>query len=40
LKKLRLANIAYVLEVGTIALKGEAKVIAKDEYVTKAYLGC
>jgi len=36
---LRLANTAYVLEVGTIALKGDAKVIAKDEYVTKAYLG-
>lgn len=36
---LRLAKIAYVLEVGTIALKGEAKIIAKDEYVTKAYLG-
>ncbi len=37
---LRLANHAYVLEVGTIALKGDAKIIAKDEYVTKAYLGC
>jgi branched-chain amino acid transport system ATP-binding protein len=37
---LRLANTAYVLEVGTIALKGDAKIIAKDEYVTKAYLGC
>jgi branched-chain amino acid transport system ATP-binding protein len=36
---LRLANTAYVLEVGAIALKGDAKVIAKDEYVTKAYLG-
>ena len=36
---LRLANTAYVLEVGTIALKGDAKVIAKDEYVIKAYLG-
>lgn len=36
---LRLANTAYVLEVGTIALKGDAKIIAKDEYVTKAYLG-
>jgi branched-chain amino acid transport system ATP-binding protein len=36
---LRLANIAYVLEVGTIALRGDAKIIAKDEYVTKAYLG-
>jgi branched-chain amino acid transport system ATP-binding protein len=37
---LRLANTAYVLEVGTIALHGDAKIIAKDEYVTKAYLGC
>jgi branched-chain amino acid transport system ATP-binding protein len=36
---LRLAKTAYVLEVGTIALKGDANVIAKDEYVTKAYLG-
>jgi len=36
---LRLAKTAYVLEVGTIALKGDAQVIAKDEYVTKAYLG-
>jgi branched-chain amino acid transport system ATP-binding protein len=36
---LRLANTAYVLEVGAIALKGDAKVIAKDEYVIKAYLG-
>jgi branched-chain amino acid transport system ATP-binding protein len=37
---LRLANTAYVLEVGAIALKGDARIIAKDEYVTKAYLGC
>jgi branched-chain amino acid transport system ATP-binding protein len=36
---LKLAHAAYVIEVGTIALKGDAKVIAKDEYVTKAYLG-
>jgi len=36
---LRLARTAYVLEVGAIALKGDAKTIAKDEYVTKAYLG-
>jgi branched-chain amino acid transport system ATP-binding protein len=36
---LHLANTAYVLEVGRIALKGDAAVIAKDEYVTKAYLG-
>lgn len=36
---LRLANSAYVLEVGSIALHGEAKTIAKDEYILKAYLG-
>jgi branched-chain amino acid transport system ATP-binding protein len=36
---LRLADAAYVLEVGTIALKGDAATIAKDEYVTRAYLG-
>jgi branched-chain amino acid transport system ATP-binding protein len=36
---LRLAQVAYVLEVGSIALKGEAYAIAKDGYVTKAYLG-
>jgi len=36
---LRLAKTAYVLEVGRIAPQGEAGVIAKDEDVTKAYLG-
>jgi branched-chain amino acid transport system ATP-binding protein len=36
---LRLADSAYVLEVGTIALQGDAKTVAKDEYVVKAYLG-
>jgi len=36
---LKLAHSAYVIEVGRIALKGEASAIAKDEYVTKAYLG-
>jgi branched-chain amino acid transport system ATP-binding protein len=36
---LRLADSAYVLEVGTIALQGDAKTVAKDEYVAKAYLG-
>jgi branched-chain amino acid transport system ATP-binding protein len=36
---LRLANTAYVLEVGSIALKGDAKTVAKDEYIVKAYLG-
>ncbi len=36
---LRLANSAYVLEVGSIALKGDAKAVAKDQYIIKAYLG-
>jgi branched-chain amino acid transport system ATP-binding protein len=36
---LRLAKTAYVLEVGKTILKGDAKVVARDEYVTKAYLG-
>jgi len=36
---LKLAHTACVLEEGKIALKGEAARIAKDEYVTKAYLG-
>ncbi len=36
---LRLAHSAYVIEVGKIALKGEASVIARNEYVTRAYLG-
>ena len=36
---LKLANTAYVLEVGSVALKGDAKTVAKDENVIKAYLG-
>lgn len=36
---LRLAQTAYVLEVGNITLKGDAKAIAKDDYIIKAYLG-
>ncbi|MBN1367903.1 MAG: ABC transporter ATP-binding protein [Dehalococcoidales bacterium] len=36
---LRLANTAYVLEVGGIAMKGDAKIIANDKGVIKAYLG-
>jgi branched-chain amino acid transport system ATP-binding protein len=36
---LRLANKAYVLEVGTIALQGDAKTVANDPNVIKAYLG-
>lgn len=36
---LRLANNAYVLEVGKIALSGNAQMVAKNGYVTEAYLG-
>lgn len=36
---LRLANRAYILEVGTIVLQGDAKELANDERVQKAYLG-
>lgn len=36
---LRLADRAYVLEVGNIVLAGEAKELINDEHVKKAYLG-
>jgi branched-chain amino acid transport system ATP-binding protein len=36
---LRLADTAYVLEVGKIAMEGKASSIAQDEYVTSCYLG-
>lgn len=36
---LKLANRAYVLEVGTIALEGDARGLLQNEYVKKAYLG-
>jgi branched-chain amino acid transport system ATP-binding protein len=36
---LALAKNAYVMEVGSITMKGDAKTIAKDENVIKAYLG-
>jgi len=36
---LRLANKAYILEVGRIVLEGTAQEIANDERVKKAYLG-
>jgi branched-chain amino acid transport system ATP-binding protein len=36
---LRLADMAYVLEVGRVAMQGDSKTIANDEYVTKCYLG-
>lgn len=36
---LRLANRAYILEVGNIALQGDGEEVAHDERVQKAYLG-
>jgi len=36
---LKLAKHAYVMEVGSITMKGDAKVISQDENVIKAYLG-
>ncbi len=36
---LELANTAYVMEVGTITMHGDAKVISQDQNVIKAYLG-
>ena len=37
---LKLAKYAYVLEVGKVSLEGDAKVVATDEYILNAYLGC
>jgi branched-chain amino acid transport system ATP-binding protein len=36
---LRLAHKAYVLEVGKIVLEGNARELANDDHVKKAYLG-
>ena len=36
---LAIADYAYVIEVGRIALEGEAAALASDERVQKAYLG-
>lgn len=38
-KALAIADRAYVLETGTIALEGDAKVLASDDSIKKAYLG-
>ncbi len=38
-KALEVANRAYVLETGTIAMEGDADELANDEKVRKAYLG-
>jgi branched-chain amino acid transport system ATP-binding protein len=39
LAALRIADYAYVLESGHLALQGEAAGLLKDESLTKAYLG-
>jgi branched-chain amino acid transport system ATP-binding protein len=36
---LRVAKSAHVLEVGTLAISGDAAVLAKDDQIRKAYLG-
>ena len=38
-KALSIADRAYVLETGTIALKGDAKELMNDDSIKKAYLG-
>lgn len=38
-KALAIADRAYVLETGTIALEGDANVLASDDSIKKAYLG-
>ncbi len=38
-KALSIANRAYVLETGSIALEGDAKVLMNNDAVKKAYLG-
>ncbi len=38
-KALSIADRAYVLETGKIALEGDAKVLMNDENIKKAYLG-
>jgi len=38
-KALEIANRAYVLETGSIAMEGDADELANDEKVRKAYLG-
>jgi len=36
---LGLARTAYILEVGRVVLEGDARQIASDDRVKKAYLG-
>jgi branched-chain amino acid transport system ATP-binding protein len=40
LKALSIAHYAYVLETGRLVHEGEAKVVAGNPAVRKAYLGC
>ena len=37
---LKIADLAYVLETGTIKMEGEATELANNIEVRKAYLGC
>ena len=36
---LSLADYAYVLEIGTVVMEGDAKLLMNDERIKKAYLG-
>ena len=36
---LRLADYAYVLEIGTVALEGPAEELHENDHVRRAYLG-
>jgi branched-chain amino acid transport system ATP-binding protein len=36
---LRVAHRAYVLEVGSVVMQGDAKTLAASDEVKKAYLG-
>ena len=36
---LRLASRAYILELGSVILEGDAQEIAKDKRVKEVYLG-
>ena len=38
-KALSIANRAYVLETGTIAMSGDASALINDDNIKKAYLG-
>jgi len=38
-QSLKIAHYAYVLEVGSVSMEGEADVLLKDERIIEAYLG-